>query len=111
MLSNFTVQWNQFGDASSCLTPANIMAGTTDTGGLCTGTLIDGTANNITIINNSYYHLEEGTKYLCFGDSCNNAPPGAARSRPPGPTGQSRTTTFRRSTAWRPNYSRRARAT
>jgi len=82
VLSNFTVQWNQFGDASSCLTPANIMAGTTDTGGLCTGTLIEGTANNVTIVNNSYYHLEEGTKYLCFGDSCNNAPPGAAPISP-----------------------------
>jgi Bacterial Ig-like domain (group 2) len=82
VLSNFTVQWNQFGDASSCLTPANIMAGTTDTGGLCTGTLIEGTANNVAIVNNSYYHLEEGTKYLCFGDSCNNAPPGAAPISP-----------------------------
>jgi hypothetical protein len=70
-LSNLVVEWNQIGDPNSCLTPANIMTSTSDTGGYCSGMWFQGNSNGVTIENNSFYHLEEGVKSVCFGDHCN----------------------------------------
>jgi hypothetical protein len=70
VLSNTTVTWNNFGDANSCLTPTDTMDSyTTDQGGLCAGILIETTVNGLTIENNTFYHLEEGTHLLCVNNS------------------------------------------
>ena len=46
---------------------------TTDQGGLCAGILIESTVNGLTIENNTFYHLEEGTHLLCVNNSQSSA--------------------------------------
>ena len=73
-LTNTTITYNQFGDASSCLTPADVMDGTSyDYGGNCSGIQFYIAINGVTVEYNNFVHLEEGFHVLCGpvgGDDC-----------------------------------------
>jgi Chitobiase/beta-hexosaminidase C-terminal domain len=73
-LTNTQIVYNQFGDASSCLTPADVMDGTTyDYGGNCAGIQFYTAINGVTVNYNNFIHLEEGFHVLCGpvgGDDC-----------------------------------------
>jgi hypothetical protein len=73
-LTNTQIAYNQFGDATSCLTPADVMDGTTyDYGGNCAGIQFYTSINGVTIVYNNFVHLEEGFHVLCGpvgGDDC-----------------------------------------
>jgi Chitobiase/beta-hexosaminidase C-terminal domain len=73
-LTNTQIIYNQFGDASSCLTPADVMDGTTyDYGGNCAGIQFYTSLNGVTVNYNNFIHLEEGFHVLCGpvgGDDC-----------------------------------------
>jgi Chitobiase/beta-hexosaminidase C-terminal domain len=73
-LTNTQIVYNQFGDASSCLTPADVMDGTTyDYGGNCAGIQFYTSLNGVTVNYNTFIHLEEGFHVLCGpvgGDDC-----------------------------------------
>jgi Chitobiase/beta-hexosaminidase C-terminal domain/Bacterial Ig-like domain (group 2) len=73
-LTNTAITYNQFGDASSCLTPADVMDGTTyDYGGNCSGIQFYVAINGVTVEYNNFVHLEEGFHVLCGpvgGDDC-----------------------------------------
>jgi hypothetical protein len=73
-LTNTQIVYNQFGDASSCLTPADVMDGTTyDYGGNCAGIQFYTAINGVTVNHNNFIHLEEGFHVLCGpvgGDDC-----------------------------------------
>jgi hypothetical protein len=72
-LTNFTANWNQIGDPTSCSTPATTMNSTVDMGGTCAGFFVFSNINGFTLENNSFYHLEEGLHLLCYGDTCNGS--------------------------------------
>ena len=76
-LTNTTISYNQFGDASSCLTPADVMDGTTyDYGGNCSGIQFYVAINGVTVEYNNFVHLEEGFHVLCGpvgGDDCSGS--------------------------------------
>jgi hypothetical protein len=76
-LTNTTISYNQFGDASSCLSPANVMAGTTyDYGGNCAGIQFYTSINGVTVEYNNFIHVEEGFHVLCGpvgGDDCSGS--------------------------------------
>jgi hypothetical protein len=60
-LNNVLVQFNTFGDASSCTT---VFATVVDEGGLCAGILTtEGEDENITIQYNNFVHVEEGIHF------------------------------------------------
>jgi hypothetical protein len=73
-LTNTQIIYNQFGDASSCLTPADVMDGTThDYGGNCAGIQFYTSIDGVTVNYNNFIHLEEGFHVLCGpvgGDDC-----------------------------------------
>jgi Chitobiase/beta-hexosaminidase C-terminal domain/Bacterial Ig-like domain (group 2) len=73
-LTNTTITNNQFGDASSCLTPADVMDGTNyDYGGNCSGIQFYIAINGVTVEYNNFVHLEEGFHVMCGpvgGDDC-----------------------------------------
>jgi Chitobiase/beta-hexosaminidase C-terminal domain/Bacterial Ig-like domain (group 2) len=73
-LTNTTITYNQFGDASSCLTPADVMDGTNyDYGGNCSGIQFYVAINGVTVEYNNFVHLEEGFHVMCGpvgGDDC-----------------------------------------
>jgi hypothetical protein len=73
-LTNTQIIYNQFGDASSCLTPADVMDGTTDDyGGNCAGIQFYTAINGVMVAYNNFVHLEEGFHVLCGpvgGDDC-----------------------------------------
>ncbi len=78
VLSNASVTWNTFGDANSCLTPADTMdPENVDQGGLCAGILVDSSVDGLTIENNTFYHVEEGVHLLCVNNATSSpcAPP------------------------------------
>lgn len=67
-ISNVDIEWNVFGDATSCLSPNDVMNSGTDQGGICDGILISGGTNGIINANNVFYHLENGgIKMVCTG--------------------------------------------
>jgi hypothetical protein len=73
-LTNTQIAYNQFGDATSCLTPADVMDETTyDYGGNCAGIQFYTSINGVRIEYNNFIHLEEGFHVLCGpvgGDDC-----------------------------------------
>jgi hypothetical protein len=73
-LTNTQIIYNQFGDAGSCLTPADVMTGTSyDYGGNCAGVEFYTAIDGVTVDYNSFTHLEEGFHVLCGpggGDNC-----------------------------------------
>jgi hypothetical protein len=73
-LTNTQIIYNQFGDASSCLTPADVMDGTVyDYGGNCAGIQFYASLNGVLVEYNNFVHLEEGFHVLCGpvgGDDC-----------------------------------------
>lgn len=74
-ISNFDIEWNTFGDPTSCTSPTNVMTSGTDLGGLCTGILFDAGMTNITVANNVFTHLENGFKIVCTGAGPSNCEP------------------------------------
>jgi hypothetical protein len=76
-LTNTTITYNQFGDASSCLTPADVMDGTTyDYGGNCAGIQFYTAINGVTVEYNNFVHVEEGFHVMCGpvgGDDCSGS--------------------------------------
>jgi hypothetical protein len=76
-LTNTTITHNQFGDASSCLTPADVMNGTSyDYGGNCAGIQFYTAINGVTVEYNNFVHLEEGFHVMCGpvgGDDCSGS--------------------------------------
>jgi hypothetical protein len=76
-LTNTTITYNQFGDASSCLTPADVMDGTTyDYGGNCSGIQFYTAINGVTVEYNNFVHVEEGFHVMCGpvgGDDCSGS--------------------------------------
>jgi hypothetical protein len=80
VLTNTTIEYNQFGDSSSCTSPQNVMVVTGgpgyDYGGNCAGILFYATLNGVTVEYNNFIHVEEGMHVLCGpvgGDDCSNA--------------------------------------
>ena len=76
VLSNATVTWNQFGDATSCTAPMNAMTdfnSPEDYQGGCAGIIIQTSVNGMTIENNNFNHVGEGAHVLCSGDCYPNA--------------------------------------
>ena len=71
--SNFLIEYNQFGDSSSCgeifsLTYGNAPGGNPDWGGLCTGVFTNtGVLTNFVVQYNFFYHMEEHVKLVQRG--------------------------------------------
>jgi hypothetical protein len=78
-LTDTVITYNQFGDASSCLQPDDVMTGSSyDYGGNCAGMEFFTSMNGVTVKWNNFVHLEEGFHVLCgptSGDDCE--PPSA----------------------------------
>lgn len=76
-LTNTRITYNQFGDAASCTTPADVVDGTGyDYGGNCAGIQFYTALNGVTIEYNKFVHLEEGFHVLCGpvgGNDCSGA--------------------------------------
>jgi hypothetical protein len=69
-LTNTLVQWNTFGDATSCTSPTNVMMNTVSpetNQGACNGMIVATTLHGLTINNNNFYHLSEGVHITCPG--------------------------------------------
>ncbi len=65
VLSNITIEYNQFGDSNSCSAVINQNA---DYSGFCAGVFINqGQITNITVRYNEFFHLEEGVKNTAAG--------------------------------------------
>src|SRR6202012_1440889 len=76
-LTNTLVQWNTFGDSSSCTTPSNGMTDTSaspELGAACQGITVSTTVGfgtngtstwGIQILNNSFFHVGEGIYWAC----------------------------------------------
>jgi hypothetical protein len=73
---NINIQWNTFGDSTSCLTPSSVMnASQADQGGLCNGVMGQGQTVGFNVTNNTFFHLEEGVKTVCDGTTGGNGNP------------------------------------
>lgn len=65
-LTNTQIIHNQFGDATSCTTPADVVDGAGyDYGGNCAGIQFYTAINGVTVNYNKFIHLEEGLHVLC----------------------------------------------
>jgi len=77
ILSNATVTWNIFGDATSCISPDSgpLLSYTVDTAGNCAGIIVQSTTRGMTISNNQFIHLGEGVHFLCVNGPHGCEPP------------------------------------
>ena len=65
-LTNTLIMNNQFGDATSCTTPADVVDGAGfDYGGNCAGIQFYTAINGVSVAYNKFIHLEEGFHVLC----------------------------------------------
>lgn len=84
-LTNTLIQWNTFGDPTSCTTPTNGMTSTgssPDYGSYCQGITVSSTVGygtngtstyGLKILNNSFYHVGEAIYWACPGPPYNSS--------------------------------------